>query len=160
MIQTWGSIVLLIAVGSGALIPLQAGANAQLGHVLGHPLWATLVSLAISMAALIPVLLAVRPSLPNLPAAATAPWWAWIGGVIGVGYITAALILAPKLGAGLFISAVVAGQMIAAMLLDHFGLAGFLPRPTSLPRLFGAVMIVVGVLVMQIAQSTPSTANT
>ncbi|EFV86934.1 hypothetical protein HMPREF0005_05964, partial [Achromobacter xylosoxidans C54] len=43
--------VIPAAVLAGALVPIQAGANAALGRHLGHPLWATMVSLAVSAVA-------------------------------------------------------------------------------------------------------------
>ena len=43
------AIPLLVALLAGAAVPFQAGANAALGRLLGHPLWATLISLAVSV---------------------------------------------------------------------------------------------------------------
>lgn len=133
----------------GLLVPLQAGANAALGRALGHPLWATLISLAVSLVCMAPALLAFRVSAPSITGLAGQPRWIWIGGVAGVIYITAAVLLAPKLGAARFMTAVIAGQILASMAIDHYGLVGFEAKPITLPRLTGAALVVVGVLVMQ-----------
>lgn len=146
---TFGSSLLAAALVAGAAIPFQAGANAMLGRLLGHPLWATMVSLAISVALAIPVMLALKVPVPALATAATGPWWIWIGGVAGVIYVTAALLLAPKVGAASFIVAVIAGQMAASLVIDHFGLMGFAQRPTSFARIGGLVLIVAGLVVTQ-----------
>ncbi len=119
---------LITAVLAGAAIPIQAGANATLARTLGHPLWATVASLLVSLAAILPLLWLLKVPLPVLPAVGSDPGWMWIGGVLGVFYITAALLVAPRLGAGGFIAAVVAGQVAAALMVDHFGLAGFAVR--------------------------------
>ncbi len=87
--------------------------------------------------------------LPAPSQLARAPGWIWIGGVLGVFYISAALMMAPKLGAAGFIAAVVAGQVLAALLVDQFGLAGFAVRALTPARLAGAMLIVAGMLVMQ-----------
>lgn len=137
------------AVLAGAAIPFQAGANATLGRALGHPLSATLVSLLVSLAVLLPVLWLLRVPLPAPAALARAPGWLWSGGVLGVFYISAALMMAPKLGAAGFIAAVVAGQVLAALLVDQFGLAGFAVRVLTPARLGGAALIMAGMLVMQ-----------
>ncbi|RAR99626.1 DMT family transporter [Cupriavidus alkaliphilus] len=137
------------AVLAGAAIPFQAGANATLGRVLGHPLSATLVSLLVSLVALLPVLWLMRVPLPSPAALAQAPAWLWSGGVLGVFYISAALIMAPRLGAAGFIAAVVAGQVLAALLVDQFGLAGFAVRALTPARVAGAALIVAGMLAMQ-----------
>lgn len=138
-----------VALLAGAMIPFQAGSNATLGRALGHPLWATVISLVISLVAVVPVLLALRAPPPNLAAAAQGPWWQWIGGLFGVIYITAALWLAPRMGAANFIVGAVAGQLLASMLVDHFGLVGLPARPVTLARLAGVVLVLAGICVMQ-----------
>ncbi|MDP5309021.1 DMT family transporter [Paracoccus spongiarum] len=142
-------IALLTAVFAGAVIPMQAGANAMLARALGHPLWAALVSLALSAVLLVPVLLALRVPLPQLAALAGQPRWIWLGGAAGAIYVTAAVIMAPRLGAAGFMLALIAGQILAAMLIDQLGAVGFQRRPLDTPRLIGAGLVLAGVLVMQ-----------
>jgi transporter family-2 protein len=43
----------------------------------------------------------------------------------------------------------IAGQVIVSILLDHFGAVGFAPRPATLPRLLGALLLVAGVLLIR-----------
>jgi transporter family-2 protein len=105
--------------------------------------------LLVSLLMLVPALLLMRAPLPQLQNLAQAPWWAWFGGVAGVLYITAALVLTPRLGAAGFIVCVVAGQVLSSLLIDQFGLMGLPERPVSLLRLAGVGMIVVGMLVVQ-----------
>lgn len=144
---TW--IPLGIALLSGAMIPFQAGTNATLGRGLGHPLWATVLSLTISLVVVLPVLWGMRAPAPTLGAGAQGPWWQWIGGIFGVIYITAALVLAPRIGAANFIVGVVAGQMLASLLIDQLGLVGMPVRPATLARVAGVALVLVGMLVMQ-----------
>ena len=113
------AIPLLVALLAGAAVPFQAGANAALGRLLGHPLWATLISLAVSVLMVLPALLLMRAPLPQLANLGQAPWWAWLGGVAGVAYITAALILTPRLGAAGFIVCVIAGQVLSSLIIDQ-----------------------------------------
>lgn len=143
------SVIFLAALMVGVLVPLQAGANVALGRALGHPLWATMISLAVSVICVVPMMLAFRVSGPSIAGLAGQPKWIWIGGVAGVIYITAALLLVPKLGAASFMTAVIAGQILASLAIDHFGLVGFEAKPLTLPRLIGAAVVVAGVLVMQ-----------
>ena len=152
-------LLLAAAIFAGAVVPLQAGANANLGRLLGHPLWATVVSLGVSLALILPLLIALRAPLPGFAAALKGPWWIWIGGGAGVIYITAALILAPKLGAASFIVAVIAGQMAISMLIDHFGLMGFPVKPINAARLTGLLLIIGGMVVTQIANVAPALAD-
>lgn len=146
-------IPLLIALLAGAAVPFQAGSNAALGKLLGHPLWATLVSLAVSVLMVLPALLLMRAPAPQLAALGQAPWWAWFGGVAGVAYITAALILTPRLGAAGFIVCVVAGQVLSSLAIDQWGLMGLPVRPVNGLRIAGVTLIVVGMLLVQWATS-------
>ncbi|WP_435528322.1 DMT family transporter [Mesorhizobium shangrilense] len=127
---------------AGAAVPFQAGTNATLGRLLGHPLWATFVSLGVSLVLIVPVMIAFRLPLPSFGMALKGPWWIWIGGAAGVVYITAALLLAPKLGAASFIVAVIAGQMMS-----------FAHRPVNIARFAGLAFIIAGLVVTQWASA-------
>jgi len=151
---------LVAALLAGAIVPFQAAANAMLGRLLGHPLWATLVSLGVSVALIVPVMMVFRLPVPAAGVALKGPWWIWIGGAAGVAYITAALLLAPKLGAASFIVAVIAGQMVASLLIDHFALMSFAHRPLSVARFAGLALIIGGLAVTQWASTiAPKTAQ-
>lgn len=149
---------IVIALVAGAAVPFQAGSNAALGRALGHPLWATLSSLTISVLVVVPLMLLMRVPAPAFRAAALGPTWWWLGGVAGVAYITAALVLTPKLGAASFIVSVIAGQMLASLLIDHYGLMGLAPKPLGLGRFAGVALILLGMLVVQISGSPTSPA--
>ncbi|MBO9436990.1 DMT family transporter [Ruegeria sp. R13_0] len=137
----------------GALIPIHAGMNAELSRAAGHPLWATMLSFGISFVFLVVALVWLRPTLPSLPSLYAAPPWAWVGGVIGVIYVMATMVLIPRFGAAAFIAAVVAGQMTMALALDQNGLLGNEPRPADFFRISGAVLSIAGVLIMQLGKA-------
>jgi bacterial/archaeal transporter family-2 protein len=143
--------MLVAAAVAGMTMPLQSGLNAQLARALGHPLWAVLASLLGSIAVTLPVMLLVRVPAPALAVGAAQPVWVWLGGLLGAFFLTVALQVAPRVGAATFVAAVVAGQMLASLALDHFALAGYPMRPISLWRLGGAALVVAGVLAMQMA---------
>lgn len=142
-------LLLGAALIAGAVVPFQSGSNAMLGRMLGHPLWATVTSLSVSLLAVIPLLFLFRAPLPKLAEAAQAPWWVWTGGLSGVMFITAALLITPRLGATGFMISAIAGQILVAMLIDHFGLMGLPIKEVNLGRVVGVVMIFAGVMVVQ-----------
>ncbi|WP_421698422.1 DMT family transporter [Ancylobacter sp.] len=142
-------LLTLAAVIAGAVVPFQAGANAALGRALGHPLWGTLVSLCVSFACILPVMVLAKTGTPSLSHLAQAPRWIWIGGLVGVVYITGALLLAPKLGAAGFVVAAIAGQMLASIVIDQWGLVGLPRKPLSPSRLVGLGLVFLGLIVMQ-----------
>lgn len=144
----WAGL-LALAVIAGAVVPFQSAINANLGRGLGHPLWATLASLLVSIVVLLPVMLALRLPLPSLAFITKAPLWMWAGGAFGVCFISLALMLLPKLGASGFIALALAGQVVASLVLDHFGLFGLVERQMTLPRVSGVVLLLAGVVLIQ-----------
>jgi transporter family-2 protein len=144
----WAGLLLLAAF-AGAVVPFQSAINANLGRGLGHPLWATLASLVVSILVLLPIMLAMRLPLPSMTFIGKAPLWMWAGGAFGVCFISLALVLLPKLGASGFMALALAGQVVASLVLDHFGWFGLEERPITLPRLAGAVLLIGGVVLIQ-----------
>lgn len=138
-----------MALLAGAGLPFQAAANANVGRALGHPFWGATTSLLISLAVMVPMLILAKAPMPNFANALHGPWWLWIGGVLGAVYVVSATALTPKLGAGGFLVAVVAGQMVMAVLVDHFGLMGLDPKPINFMRVLGVLLILGGVFLIQ-----------
>jgi transporter family-2 protein len=140
---------LLLALAAGVLLPVQAGLNAQLRSALGSPIAAAFVSFLVGTATLAAATVLFRVSFPVTRAWGVTHPVQWSGGMIGALYVFAAVILAPKLGAGTLVAAVVAGQMITSMVLDHYGLIGFPIHSLSPVRLMGAVLVIAGVVLIQ-----------
>ncbi|MBN2977299.1 DMT family transporter [Pseudomonas lactucae] len=138
---------ILLGLFAGFAVPLQAGTNAKLGNLLGHPLWATAVSLLVSLAVLILIIIVTKAPRPNLAAVQEGPWWIWMGGVAGVFYITVALLMAPRLGALNFIMAVLVGQLVVSIAIDYFGLMGFPRQSLNINKVVGAVVVIGGFLI-------------
>lgn len=137
----------LVGLGVGSLIALQVGINARLRQSLGSSLQAAFVSFAVGTAALA---IAVAVDSRKLPTEGflRIPWWAWTGGFLGAFYITSTIVLAPRLGALALVALVVAGQILTAIVLDHFGLFAFSRQPVTASRLVGAALLMAGVLLV------------
>jgi transporter family-2 protein len=142
-------VFLLLALAAGVLLPVQAGVNAQLRLVLGSPISAAFVSFLVGALGLGTVAILLRTSLPLGRAWSISSPWQWSGGLLGALYVLAVIIIAPRLGAGTLVAAIVAGQMIASLLLDQYGLVGFPVHPLTLPRAFGAACVIAGVILIQ-----------
>jgi bacterial/archaeal transporter family-2 protein len=142
-------LLVLLALGLGVLLPVQAGINAQLRTAIGAPLAAALVSFLVGTAALGAGALLARTPVPVTAAWAHSPWWYWVGGLIGAVYVAGAIVLAPRLGAATLVAAVVAGQMLTSLVLDQFGWVGFPVHEISAMRLLGAALIIGGVVLVQ-----------
>ena len=148
-ISTNGLGLVFMAIIAGALVPLQAASNAELGRGLGHPLLATIISLVISLLFVIPVLITLEVSWPTMNDFRQLPLWAWCGGITGVVYITSALALVSKMGATQFIICVVAGQLITSLLIDHYGWMNLPSKEVNLGRIVGIALVLGGMLTVQ-----------
>jgi len=140
-------IFILLALVAGAAMPVQAGINLRLRYSLGDPVFAAFVSFAVGTAALAAYSFAARP-VPTLAMASSAPWWAWTGGLLGAFFVSITIILAQQLGAASSMAWLLAGQFLAALTLDHYGLVSYAVHPVSWPRLAGVVLVVVGALLV------------
>ena len=137
----------LMAAMVGAGITIQVGMNATVRMTIGSPVLAAIVNFVVGLAAL--VLLAVASGARVVPGSVAAvPAWAWFGGLLGATYVAATTVLGPRLGAASFLALTLAGQMFAALLVDHFGVIGFPQSPLTPTRLLGTALLVVGVLLI------------
>lgn len=138
----------VMALLSGAALAVQVGMNNTLRARMTHPMLAALASFAIGTAVLLVYVLVTRPTLPDRASLVRGPWWIWGGGLVGAVYVASASAFAGRLGAAAWLGLIVAGQVVASIVMDHYGLIGFARRPMNLARLAGATLILIGVLLV------------
>jgi transporter family-2 protein len=141
---------LLFALLAGAMLPFQFGINSQLASWVDSPLRATLVSFAVGTLALLAVMLAAFRDWPSAGRIGDAPWWVWVGGLLGAFYVLGSVVTAPRLGAATLVAMILAGQAVASLLVDHFGWVGFEENPVTPGRLLGMALVAVGVALVRI----------
>ena len=132
----------------GAMLALQVGMAGTMRSYVGSPMAAALVNFAVGTLFLVVAVALGRGSLAGLAQAGAAPWWAWGAGILGGLYITASAALGSTLGGATFIALIVAGQMVAALALDHYGLLGFPVRPLDAWRVAGALLVIGGMFLL------------
>ena len=133
------------ALLAGAMVAAQGMVNGKLGMVIGSPTQAALISFSGGWVLLLAVNVFTGQGLPGLQAMSAAPWWAFLGGIAGAYLVAMAATAVPRIGAGAWVSAVMAGQLTAAILYDHFGFFGQPARPVSLEKILGVAAMGVGV---------------
>jgi bacterial/archaeal transporter family-2 protein len=79
------------------------------------------------------------------------PWWGWLGGLVGATYVTSVFVLIPRIGVASTIALTVAGQQLASLLVDRYGLLRLPRRSISAVRLAGVVLLLAGVGLIQLA---------
>jgi len=163
-------IALAIALGgtSALQVALLGAMSRQRGPA--EAAWVSLLATLLSLAAVL-ALRAAAGSAPLLPhpfdrlwpfvpvvlAAALllalnvrgiAPWFA-LTGMLATPYLLGTSYLTPRLGIGLFLASIIAGQLGGAVLLDHLGAFGATPRPVDALRLAGIGLLLVGVVLVR-----------
>lgn len=141
-------IYYLIALVAGMAAATQAAINSQLASGLGgQPVVAALVSFAVG-ALLLAVAAAALSDVPRAWAALPQqPLWLWLGGALGAGFVLTTVGLAPRIGIVNLLFFMIAGQLLAAVVIDHWGLLGMATRPISWPRLLGLGVMALGLVV-------------
>ena len=139
----------LLAFAAGTSIVVQQALNANLRTALNSAAWSGFVSYFVGLLCMIVLVVVLRDPIPSATMAARIPWWAWSGGMFGAIFIALGILLVPKIGAATFIALLVAGQMLASVAFDHFGLLGLAQRPVDLPRIIGVALLIAGVLLIR-----------
>jgi bacterial/archaeal transporter family-2 protein len=139
---------MVLAALAGAGLAAQAAVNTQLRAALGSALWTAIIQSALAVAVLVGAEAVVRDPLkaPNL---SEHPWWIWTGGILGAAYVFAIVALTRHLGVALVFASIVVGQLLTGLLIDHYGWLGMAAQRVSLTRLAGAVLLVVGLVLIR-----------
>lgn len=142
-------IYYLLALIAGTMIPTQAAINNKLVTYVHSPALSAFISFGVGLIALLIYTFVTGTPLGNLSLAKNAPPVAWLGGICGAFFVTAVILVVPRLGVALTFSILILGQMIATLPIDHFG---FLESPISAinwQRILGIVLVVLGVFIIR-----------
>jgi len=139
------------ALVAGSLLAVQAGANAQLSRAVGSPFGATALQLGVGsvlllLAALLTGTLAALAGLPR------APWWHAVGGTASAFYVVSTILLFPRLGAVVSVGLFIAGQMLASLGLDTFGVLGVAAKPATAAGVGGTLAVLAGAALIVLGQ--------
>ena len=142
------ALFLITAFLVGCMLPWQPVVNARLGVEMASPLWAGFISF-LGGALLLGALALLQGQFSDkITRLSTAPWWSMTGGLLGAIFVIAALILIPRIGATSLGVAFICGQLLMAVVMDHYGLAGLSVRPIDSMRFVGIVLVLVGVFMV------------
>ena len=132
-----------LGVVAGGLIAIQSVLNSSLGQRIGN--LGTVLVLTFISAILLIVLIFFFPSTSNfrnLPG--ISEWYLYIGGFLGVAILAAPIYLVPRIGTTSTLIAIVFGQLLIALVIDHFGLLASPKIEINLMRGIGVSLVAVG----------------
>lgn len=145
-----GVVWSLLGILSGAFIAVQAPINSQLARDLGLPVAAAAFSF-LSGAIVLGIISVMVVKLQGITLDwKAAPWLFVAGGMLGGFYVTLSTILTPRIGAAALMAFLVAGQLLAGMLIDRIGFLGVAVREISLGRVAGGVLLLAGALLIRL----------
>ena len=139
---------LILSLFGGALLAVQAPTNALLGKASGSPIAAAFISFLIGTLAL-GATIGVSSGKLFAPGLKQVPWYAWLGGFYGAFFVAVAAFGAPRVGIGVLLTAAIAGQLAAALVLDHYGLLGLARHPVTMTRAAGLVIVLIGAVLVR-----------
>jgi transporter family-2 protein len=146
------ALALPVLLAVGGLLALQAGANVRLSTAMRSPFGAATLQLGLAAGLLLALALAVG----TLTALATVPDvepWHLVGGPASAVYITAGILLFPRLGAVATVGLFIAGQMIASLALDGAGLLGVAQDRPGSTDVVGLAALAAGTVLIVRAQA-------
>ncbi len=142
------SLAIALVFITGGLLSVQAPLNGALSRGVGGPINGALISFLVGTAALSVVALGLR-SAPDVGAVRALPWWAWCGGLCGAVFVAGAAWAVPKVGVATLLTLGVAGQLLMAIIIDHFGLLGVARQAITGGRLLGVALVLAGVVLVR-----------
>jgi transporter family-2 protein len=142
-------VFFLAAFTVGALAAVQPVINAQLRNNLESPFQASVVSFLAGVTVMSAIALGTGHGLPSPSRVVSLPWWMWLmGGTLGAIFVTTALLVVPRIGPAMFFGCLVAGQMLASILLEQWGVLGLTQDSVNPGKVIGATLVVAGVFLI------------
>ena len=134
----------IIGVLVGMLIPIQTSVNSRLSLYTKSPFYTSFISFSVGTICLIVLNIFINPDVFSLHFFSNQTFnYTWfVGGLLGVGYLTGNLLLLPK------VIATVAGQIIMGVIIDTFGLFGATIHDFNLIKAIGVLLLIIGIVIM------------
>ena len=152
MKENIGSIVaflFILGIVAGMMVPIQTSINSRLGRYTESSFYASTISFFVGTLFLFILNMIFNPKLfdGSFYSGHTIDYHWWVGGLLGVCFLTGNLLLLPRLGAALTVVMTVAGQ-IMGVFIDTFGLLGASNHSFTFLKAVGIIILFFGILLM------------
>ena len=137
---------MLMMFCAGITVAVQPSINARLAQKVGV-IESACISFAVGTVALyLVLLLSGRGSFRGVGEAA---WWEWTGGIFGAIFVATTIVVVPRIGTAAAMAAIIAAQLIAGIVLDHFGAFGFQATSFDAKRAAGVLLLLGGAMLIR-----------
>lgn len=135
---------IVLGISAGLLVPFQAIINSKLSTTIKNPIQTGLISFTGGFLVFILLIVLGPVKFPPLSILTTVNPVLLTGGIIGSGFVFAAIFAVPKIGSTAWVSLIIAGQLITSLVLDHYGILGLPVKAINIYRALGSVLLFSG----------------
>ncbi|MCG7339839.1 DMT family transporter [Staphylococcus sp. ACRSN] len=152
-------LLYIIGIIAGMVVPFQTSINSRLSVYTKSSFYASTISFGTGTIFLIIINLIANPHVftSSFYDNQTFSYIWYIGGMLGVIFLTGNLVLLPRLGASLTVVMTVAGQIIMGVLIDTFGWFGAEHEPFTIFKVIGVLLLIFGIILMNYVRNTNRT---
>ncbi len=141
-------LFLVLAAIAGLTMALQGSLNSVLGKKIG--IFEASFIVHFTAAIILIIILLLNISKGNIQAWKEAPWYLYLGGILGVIISYTVIVSIPELGVAVTTTAIVTAQVSTACVLDHLGAFGLDKIPFTWIKFIGIILLAIGVRLMLI----------
>jgi len=133
--------IIFIGLISGVAVGLQSPLASMITQRLGMMESIFIIHIGGALLIAIPLIFVGGGNLGNWR---SLPWYALLGGSMGLIVVGGVSFMIPRVGVATSITLIIAGQLVISSILDHYGLLGVNIRQMDLPRILGLVIVFIG----------------
>ena len=146
-------VYIAAALVIGMFVSLQPPINSYVAKTLNSPLLAALISITTTLIVISTLWIFLAKGSGEISQIKSLPWWAFLGGIVGVVFVAGSIYVAPNTGIALFFVCAVAGQLFGASVIDQVGAFGLPVKPMNAIKLAGLFLVLVGAILVQSSNS-------
>lgn len=155
------SLLLILGLVAGAVIPVQTSINSRLSRFTQSSLYASAISFTVGTLLLVILNFILNPHLLTAEAFGHYhfDYYWYVGGLMGVIYLTGNMILLPRIGASLTVVTTITGQILMSVLIDTFGWFNVDVQALHVMKVLGIVLLLIGIILMNLQKNAKQLAQ-
>lgn len=135
----------LFALLAGAALSFEGAIFAELGKTIGQ-LETSFYNFFVS--SIIVGLIWIFWGKGKISYVTVTPRWTLLGGILNVVYLTAIVMSVPYVGVGISTVAVIIGQLVMSMVIEHFGWLGSQKKKINKENIFAVASMLIALILI------------
>ena len=140
-------VAILVSLAAGIAGSIQVAIAGAFGRRIGV-LEATSFAAVVGALAVLATTAVARQGLGGVAEGFRVPPWLWLGGIMGAIVVTTISYAPQKIGTFATIGLLIAGQLVAGVVIDALGLFGLEKIPLTIQRVVALVLLSGGALLI------------